>query len=129
MSDVLIVNDEQDLLAICQMVLEAEGHRVATVTRGMEAIRFIQRYRPHVLVLDWVLGDTTGDKVLLQIRKTEGIAGTPVVLMSALPDAASRAAELGANTFLPKPFDADRLIATVNGLLQRIRPAQAAQHA
>jgi DNA-binding response OmpR family regulator len=119
MAKVLVVNDEADLVDICQMVLEERGHEVDTLTEGTKAAARAWAFRPDVIVLDWQLSDTTGGDVLYELRARPATARIPVLMISALVDAATLAREQRVNGFLHKPFTADALIQGVERLVPR----------
>src|SRR2546423_313646 len=109
---VLVINDEPDLLEACAMILESEGYVVETLARGSESAQRVTHFRPDLVLLDWVMSDTTGDVVLSELRTQFG-ANLPIVVMSALPGLRSLALELGADDFMQKPFDDVRLLSIV----------------
>jgi len=111
-SRILVVNDEVDLLAACALVLESAGYAAETLSDGTKARERVEAFRPDVVLLDWVLGGTQGDIVLQDLRKHYG-PSPRIIVMSALPDLRSRALELGADDFLQKPFDEDRLLSAI----------------
>lgn len=124
MARVLIVDDERDLATICRFVLESVDHVVECVETGDQAIGWAIRERPDVIVLDWVLPDMMGDEVLRALRKREELSATAILVTSALPGLGERAWVLGADGFLPKPFEAEELLRAVGGLRRRSAPAQ-----
>src|SRR3954447_1232977 len=108
-SRVLVINDEPDLLEACCLVLESAGYTVETLSRGSKAAERVAAFRPDVVLLDWVLTETSGDLVLRDLRNCYG-TDLRIVVMSALADLRPRALELGADDFLQKPFDDDQLV-------------------
>jgi DNA-binding response OmpR family regulator len=116
---ILIVDDEPDLVAACTMALEAEGHSVASVTNGRQALPTAEVHHPDLVMLDWVMPGCDGGAVLAQLRASLSMAAVRVMVMSALPDGAARARAAGADAFLAKPFDGDELAREVATLLVR----------
>src|SRR5436190_22367068 len=100
---VLIVNDDPDLVDACQMVLEDAGHTVTTALDVATALARVADWHPELVLLDWILTDSTGGEVLTQLRSDPATADLPVVVMSALPGGAALARAFGADDFLPKP--------------------------
>lgn len=109
---VLIINDEVDLLEACSIVLEAEDCAVETLLQGSRAVERVSEFHPDLVLLDWVMADMSGDVVLRRLRSAYGSA-LRIVVMSALHGLRPRAVELGADDFLQKPFDSDRLASVV----------------
>ena len=115
---ILVINDEVDLLEACSLVLGSEGYEVRTATKVGEALDAIHRWTPDLVLLDWVLTDGNGDQVLRQLHEGPS-SSIPVIVMSALPGIQSRALDLGAREFSPKPFDAVRLLSIVAATLPK----------
>jgi DNA-binding response OmpR family regulator len=119
MARILIVDDEVDLVEACTLALEGEGHAVSSVTDARQALDTARHEHPDLVMLDWLMPGCDGGTVLAQLRADDGIASTPVLVISALPDGAARASAAGADAFLGKPFDADQLNAELAVLLRR----------
>lgn len=114
-----MVNDELDLLRLCQQTLEDDGHRVDIASSGEDAIQRALVEKPDLLILDWVIPDMDGHELLTRFRSVAALRDVPVLAISALEDGALRADRAGADEFLQKPFDADELIDAVNQMLPR----------
>lgn len=113
---VLVVDDEPDLLqAVCGF-LEDEGFTVRGVSSGTQALEVLTAGpAPDLVLLDVMMPGLSGYDVL---EKMDGIAKAsrvPVVLMSAV-EGASRKTPPRCKAFLKKPFDIDKLLATVSSL-------------
>jgi CheY-like chemotaxis protein len=109
MARILLINDEPDLLAMCQLILESAGHAVFRALNPRDALRRAAAERPDAVLLDLVMPAMSGEEVLKRLRESPSTTDIPVVIMSALPDAEQRAAELGVAGFVAKPFDPDAL--------------------
>jgi DNA-binding response OmpR family regulator len=123
MTRVLVVNDDADLVMMCRIVLESAQFQVETSVEAGEVDRIVQRFAPHVIVLDWVLDGLTGGDVLagLDARIPRR---PPVLVISALDRVSTLSGILGAEGFLRKPFTAEELIDAV----ERSRQAGAAKN-
>jgi two-component system phosphate regulon response regulator PhoB len=121
MARVLVVDDDLDLVDACRLVLEDAGYTVETLTDARQADALARTWCPDVMLLDWVLEGLTGGEVLQSLKCDPSLADLPVIVMSALEagDVQARAAE--ADDFLPKPFQADTLIAHVARVCSRAR--------
>ena len=117
MARILMVNDEDDLLALCKDALQESGHTVHTETSGRATIELASRVRPDLLIVDWVIPDLDGPAVIAAFRSRPDLRDLPVLAISALHDGAHLAARAGADAFLQKPFDGDELIEAANQLL------------
>lgn len=104
---VLVVDDDEPVRTLIQRVLETETQLlVDTAASGWEAGLKTATQKPDLLLLDFRLGDTTGDTVVTTIRKMTDLTQPAIVLMSAHLDeeGVNRVLALGADAFLPKPF-------------------------
>lgn len=119
MARILMVNDEIDLLSVCQSLLSDVGHDVHILTSGSDVLEHARRGRPDLIIVDWVMSDTDGGTVLARLKGHPATKDTPVLAISALPDGAMRAELAGADRFLAKPFDVDELVGAVNHVLRR----------
>lgn len=118
MAQILIANDNADLLACCQSILEAEGHVVQTVADGEGAIALVQEWQPDVVVIDYVMPGTDGPSAIAALRADPATANVPILLMSGTDGTEASAERLGADSFLRKPFEAEQLVAEVETLLR-----------
>lgn len=119
MARILMVNDEYDLLTLCQDVLQESGHVVDVATSGRAAIARAAEIKPHLLIVDWVIPDMDGHTVIAALKSRPDLQDIPVLAISALHDGADLAKRAGADDFLQKPFGADELIDAANQLLGR----------
>lgn len=115
----LMVEDTASVAALYRSYLNPLGFDIDVVAKGADAIEKIKERSPDLVLLDLRLPDMTGFEVLTEIRKTS--VDTPVILMTAHGsiDAAVEAMQLGAQNFLIKPCEADRLRVTVNNALRQ----------
>jgi DNA-binding response OmpR family regulator len=111
---VLIVDDEPGLLKVLKVRLELEGYEVITAHDGQEAMRLFDLTSPDILLLDLLMPVMDGFEVL---KKLGGSSKVPVIAFSANRDLVKRALEMGANVFLAKPFEPDRMVDEVKELL------------
>lgn len=119
MARILMINDEIDLLTVCQSLLSDVGHEVDIFTSGRDALEHARRAQPDLIIVDWVMPGTEGSTVLARLKGHPATKDTPVLAISALADGAMRAELAGADRFLAKPFDVDELVGAVNHVLNR----------
>jgi DNA-binding response OmpR family regulator len=112
MTRVLVVDDDPDLLMMCQIVLESAQFRVEIALEGSGVEEIVRRFAPDVIVLDWVLEGITGGDVLTRLDAAPA-PRPPVLVISALDRVGKVSAILGAEGFLRKPFTAEELIDAV----------------
>jgi len=119
---ILIVDDNEDNRYTLQMLLEADGHeRIASASGGNEAIAVIESENVSLVLLDMMMPDLNGDEVLRMIKSNSDTRDIPVVMISADTDTdkISRCIELGADDYLPKPFNPTILRARIGSALRR----------
>lgn len=118
---VLVVDDDPLNRRILTATLAREGLRTTTASDGEEALAALSQDPPDVILLDIVMPGIDGFGVLERIKADEASRHLPVIMISGLDDTASviRALEMGADDFLPKPFDAAILRARINAGLDR----------
>ncbi len=119
MSRVLVVDDDAAIRTVVTQALRRAGHEVRTAASLAELDRDLARARPDVLVTDVVLPDGDGLERAAQLAESDPTL--PIIVLSARNTltTAVRATEAGAFDYLPKPFDLDRLTATVAAALAR----------
>jgi CheY-like chemotaxis protein len=115
---VLVVDDEPQVVMVLQFSLESEGWRTLTAHDGMEAMAQIRRHHPAVMVLDVMMPRMDGWSVLEELRKLPENERPRVVMVTALasPGDRARAFGLGADAYVPKPFDMDQLVEVLHGI-------------
>jgi DNA-binding response OmpR family regulator len=115
---VLLVDDEPQVVWVLQFSLEAEGYRILTARNGQEAMSEIGLHHPALMVLDIMMPTMDGWSVLEELLKLPRDERPRVVIVSALASVQDRAkaAELGADAYVAKPFDVGELVEVLHGL-------------
>lgn len=115
---ILVVDDDTNILAIIEMYLKKEGYTVATCTRGDAAIESFHDVKPTLVLLDVMLPGMDGWTVLEKLRAESAV---PVIMLTAKGDTLDRiqGLELGADDYIPKPFEAKELLARIKAVLRR----------
>jgi len=111
---VLVVDDDADVRELLRVALSADGYNVATVGNGRDALHHLRSHADTcIIVLDVLLPVMDGVQFRTAQLRDRSLAWIPVVLMSALDDAARRARELGARRFIRKPLNLDEVRAVL----------------
>ncbi len=121
---IIIVEDDQRVGDFLRRGLEAEGHRTELVTDGRDALAYVRRAEPDLVILDRMLPGVDGIQICTEIRSL----GLPcrVLMLSALAEVEERVKGLrsGADDYLSKPFHLEELLARIDAVMQRDRVPQ-----
>ncbi len=109
---ILLIEDERPIRKMLAINLEAEGYKVLEAETGREGIQLCARHLPALVLLDLMLPDMPGKKVLESLREFTRI---PVIVLSAVSSEESKIEllDLGADDYLTKPFSPGELLARV----------------
>ena len=121
MQKILIVDDDVELCELVAEYLEPDGYRVEAVNDGNSGVARALSGGHALVVLDYMLPGLNGFEVLRQIRATSRV---PIVMLTARGDDLNRIVglQLGADDYLPKPFNPLELVARINAVLRRTQP-------
>ena len=125
MDHVLVVDDDVELCGLVQEYLTAEGFSLKAVHDGEQGLQQALTNEYALVVLDVMLPGINGFEVLRRIRSVSKI---PVLLLTARGEDVDRIVglEIGADDYLPKPFNPRELVARIRAILRRTKPARAA---
>jgi two-component system, OmpR family, response regulator CpxR len=120
---ILIVDDDVELCELVAEYLEPDGYKVEFVHDGETGVERALSGEHALVVLDYMLPGLNGFEVLHQIRTRSRI---PIVMLTARGDALNRiiGLQIGADDYLPKPFDPLELVARINAVLRRMHPEE-----
>ena len=120
---ILIIDDDQKLNELLKSYLAKFDMTVTAAVRSEEGLALLKRSSPHLVILDVMLPGQDGFSVCKEIRKTSKV---PVIMLTARGDVTDRVVglELGADDYLPKPFEPRELVARIESVLRRLSPAQ-----
>jgi CheY-like chemotaxis protein len=113
---VLVVDDDPDLRDYVREVLELADYRVKTAANGALALTALAHEAPDVVLLDMKMPGLSGDEVLELLGRISG--HPPVVVMTAADTARDQALAHRNPYYLPKPFDATLLLATIETAIE-----------
>jgi len=120
---ILVVDDEERILNFLLSKLKATGYEVLTAANGYEALEQAQAQEPDLILLDVIMPKMDGLETLKELRKFSTV---PVIILSAKGADFDKikGLKLGADDYLPKPFNPDELLARIEAVRRRIEPAQ-----
>jgi DNA-binding response OmpR family regulator len=117
---VLIIDDDSELNSLLSSYLGQFNFDVLTSVLPSEGLRILDRERPDLVVLDVMLPEKNGFEVCQEIRKTSRV---PIIMLTARGDLSDRVVglELGADDYLPKPYEPRELVARIQSVLRRMQ--------
>jgi len=131
MSDphILLVEDDMALAELISWHFEKQGFKVTQTPDGEEALLLTAERRPDIILLDWMIENLSGVEVCRRLRRESDTSNIPIIMMSARGEEEDRVRglDIGADDYLTKPFSPRELIARVNAVLRRVRPALAGE--
>lgn len=115
---ILVVDDEHNIADLVELYVAREGFRVLKAATGADALLYVERDRPRLVVLDVGLPDIDGLEVCKRLRLNSNI---PVIFLTARDSEVDRVLglELGADDYITKPFSPAELVARVKAVLRR----------
>ena len=121
MAKVLVVDDSLSVRKVVERALAGRRIDVVEAASGSVALELIERESPDLVVCDVIMPDRDGCEICAFVKSHPRLSRTPVLLMSGIvnDDVRERAARVGADDVLLKPFTADDLV----GRLERLLPA------
>lgn len=119
----LVVDDDERLRGLLQRYLSTNGYRVSAAPGAAEARALMKGMAFDLLILDVMMPGESGFDLTRSVRQESAV---PILMLTARGDPADRieGLELGADDYLPKPFEPRELLLRVNSLLRRVAPAE-----
>ncbi|HCT29902.1 MAG TPA: DNA-binding response regulator [Bacteroidales bacterium] len=116
---ILIIDDDEKMNGLLLNYLVGFGYDVVTCTHPTSGLQKIKQNVPDLIILDIMLPDLDGFAVCREVRKESSI---PIIMLTARGDVTDRIVglELGADDYLPKPFEPRELVARIQTIMRRI---------
>ena len=109
MPNILIVDDEQSYRQLLSLVFETDGNKIRTAMNGRQALELLQEEPADVIISDVKMPDMDGIELLRSLRETQPDIGVVLMTAFASVETAREAFKLGADDFITKPFDVERI--------------------
>jgi two-component system phosphate regulon response regulator PhoB len=123
MTKILIVEDEPGLVTLLQYNLERQEYETCTCFDGAKAMETLEKERPDLILLDWMLPNVSGVDLCRLIRRHVRFKDTPVIMLTARGDESDKVKgfSYGADDYMTKPFSIPELLARIQALLRRTK--------
>jgi CheY-like chemotaxis protein len=113
---ILVIDDETNILAVCERILKNSGHTVFCAENGMQGIDMARKVLPHAVVVDMKLPDVSGYEVIGRLKSMDETTHIPILAMSGFQDEIEKVKSLENNRGFPwilKPFNVDEFCAKI----------------
>nr|WP_320049058.1 response regulator transcription factor [uncultured Desulfuromonas sp.] len=127
---ILIVEDEEDILALVHYNLSRDGFQVTTATTGEEGVEQARKEHPDLMILDLMLPGMDGLEVCEALKKDRELRDIPVIMLTAKGEESDivKGLEMGAADYVTKPFSPKVLLARVKAVLRRYEQGDETEH-
>jgi two-component system alkaline phosphatase synthesis response regulator PhoP len=118
---ILVVDDDREIVRLVRAYLEKSQYEVLVAYDGEMALHMMRRERPDLVLLDLMLPERDGLDVTRVVRGDAGLAAMPIIMLTARVDDYDKVVglELGADDYVPKPFNPREVVARVRAVLRR----------
>ena len=119
MKKILIIDDDIKLTDLLEEFLAENKFQTKSLHESTKALEVVDKYVPDLIILDITLPEMDGFQVLRTVRKEHE---TPVIMLTARGEISDRVVglDLGADDYMPKPFEPRELLARINSILRRV---------
>lgn len=123
---ILIIDDDRKLNELLKSFLGDFGYRVHAATHPDQGVKTLRQVSPDLVILDVMLPGMDGFEICRLIRQTSAV---PIIMLTARGELTDKVLglELGADDYLPKPFEPRELVARIQSVLRRIRKTESVQ--
>ncbi|HQV88810.1 MAG TPA: phosphate regulon transcriptional regulator PhoB [Nitrosomonas sp.] len=121
---ILVVEDEPAIQELISLNLKRAGHMVLCADNAEQAKQLINNVLPDLVLLDWMLPDTTGIELARRLRREARTKSIPIIMLTARVQENDKISglEAGADDYITKPFSPRELIARIKAVLRRRLP-------
>ena len=121
---IFIIEDETSIIQLVQHNLEKEGFIISSAINGDEGLKELKKFKPNLLLLDWMLPDLSGIEICKNIRKDINFKKLPIIMLTAKGEEEDKikGLESGVDDYLTKPFSFNELLARIKAVLRRSDP-------
>lgn len=121
---ILIVDDESSIREMIAVALEMAGYACLEADNARDAYATIVDDRPDMILLDWMLPETSGIELARRLKRDEATSEIPIIMITAKTEEDNKiqGLEVGADDYITKPFSPRELVARLKAVLRRANP-------
>ena len=118
---ILIIEDEEEISTLLSMRLKAQGYDVLVADDGLAGLEKAREHKPDLIILDVGLPRLNGFEVCRMLKFDNQYKHIPILMLTARSQAQDKKIghEVGADIYVPKPFDAQDLLKRIGDVLQK----------
>ncbi len=114
---ILIYDDDEEILMLCKAILSRYDFDVETLSMCENIIADIERFNPHVVLMDLWIPQIGGERAIEILKEHENTRHTPVLIFSANANIKDISKKVNANGFIEKPFSVSNFVETIQNHL------------
>jgi CheY-like chemotaxis protein len=111
---IFVIDDDPGILEVITIILTDRGHNVVSISEGNMLFEELKKQKPDLMFLDVWISGSDGRDITRKLKGDKDTKDIPIIIISALNETQKIAKDVGADGFLEKPFDIDKLLETVN---------------
>ena len=115
---ILVLDDDPDIGTMIKMMLEYKGYSVTVSDRAEQANEILRTDEVDLIIMDMLLSGVNGTDLCSELKKDSSLAHTPIIMISAHPNAKEICLQAGADEFISKPFDMQDILSKIDHLIQ-----------
>ncbi|MBP8067335.1 MAG: response regulator [Pedobacter sp.] len=114
---IMVCDDDRGISEMLELLLTDEGYEISTEISSLHLLKRIEMEMPDLLLLDIWMPVISGDQILKSMKATPLICDIPVLMYSASTEGHKIAQASGADAFIAKPFDVDKLLQMIEKMI------------
>lgn len=118
---ILVIDDDEAMLEMIKQSLKKNGFEAITAGSGHEGLQIATEKKPDAIILDWMMPEMDGNKVLRILNGDNELKNIPVMMLTAKDEInnISESLTLGAKEYIVKPFDLENMILRLRNMIAR----------